>query len=163
MNYLQQDCSDALVKIRVALRPADGVNLPPGSATAPVEQITLLAPGRNGVAGGKGHRSAAAESSKAAALHDEGTFEIDIEDLYWEQDVLLGRDGANGFAGFDLAGGLDLGLAPSGSGPLSQVSHTVDLQQILSLLIASSPELLLYVVLVSLQFAQQTLCQYSAY
>eukprot|EP00878_Enallax_costatus_P028730 GHUV01031066.1.p1 GENE.GHUV01031066.1~~GHUV01031066.1.p1 ORF type:complete len:199 (+),score=63.34 GHUV01031066.1:278-874(+) len=124
VNYLQQDCNDALVKIRVALRPADGVNLPPGATTAPVEHITLLAPGLT--AGGRGRKAAAAAAAAAAGkdggANGEDAFVIDIDDFYWDQDVLLGQ-GGGGFGGFDLNGGFELGLAPTNSGPLSQVSQ----------------------------------------
>ncbi|WIA18247.1 hypothetical protein OEZ85_009715 [Tetradesmus obliquus] len=124
VNYLQQDCNDALVKIRVALRPADGVNLPPGSLTAPVEDITLLGPKH--AAAAKASRAAGRKAAAAAAAAGEtgagDAFELDVDDIYWEQDVLLGGDGAGGFNMFELQGGtFELGLAaPSGSGPMSQ-------------------------------------------
>lgn len=124
VNYLQQDCNDALVKIRVALRPADGVNLPPGSLTAPVEAITLLGPKH--AAAAKASRAAGRKAAAAAAAAGEkgagDAFELDVDDIYWEQDVLLGGD-AGGFNMFELQGGtFELGLAaPSGSGPMSQV------------------------------------------
>jgi hypothetical protein len=119
VNYLQQDCNDALVKIRVALRPADGVSL---TGTAPVEAITLLGPKH--AAAAKASR-AAGRKAAAAAAGDKAAdaFELDDDDIYWEQDVLLGGDGAGGFNMFELRGGtFELGLAaPSGSGPMSQV------------------------------------------
>jgi hypothetical protein len=125
VNYLQQDCNDALVKIRVALRPADSVNLPPGSLIAPVEAITLL--GSKHAAAAKASRAAGRKAAAAAAAGaksaDASAFEFDDDDIYWEQDVLLGGDGAGGFNMFELQRGtFELGLAaPSGSGPMSQV------------------------------------------
>ncbi|KAF6262936.1 Rec8 like protein-domain-containing protein [Scenedesmus sp. NREL 46B-D3] len=133
VNYLQQDCNDALVKIRVALRPADGVSLPPGSLTAPVEAITLLGPKHAAAAKASraaGRKAGGAAAAAAAAAGDKGAdvFELDVDDIYWEQDVLLGGDGAGGFNMFELRGGtFELGLAaPSGSGPLSQVRGQQD-------------------------------------
>jgi hypothetical protein len=125
VNYLQQDCNDALVKIRVALRPADSVYLPPGSNIAPVEAITLLGPKH--AAAAKASRAAgrkAAGAAGAAAAGDKGAdaFELDVDDIYWEQDVLLGGDGASGFNMFDLQGGAFELAAPSGSELRSQVS-----------------------------------------
>jgi hypothetical protein len=121
VNYLQQDCNDALVKIRVALRPADGVNLPPGSLIAPVEAITLLGPKH--AAAAKASRAAGRKAAGAAAAGDKGAdvFELDVDDIYWEQDVLLGGDGAGGFNMFELRGSTFELAAPSGSGPMSQV------------------------------------------
>jgi hypothetical protein len=118
VNYLQQDCNDALVKIRVALKAADSVSLPPGSQTAPVESITILGP-RAVARSSKGRTTAvAATAGPEASGNVEDAFGVGLDDLYWEQDVLLG--GSSGFGGLDF-GGLDLGFAPSGSGPLSQV------------------------------------------
>jgi hypothetical protein len=122
VNYLQQDCNDALVKIRVALRPADSVNLPPGSLIAPVEAITLLGPKH--AAAAKASRAAGRKAAAGAAAAGDkcaDVFELDVDDIYWEQDVLLGGDGAGGFNMFELRGGTFELAAPSGSGPMSQV------------------------------------------
>lgn len=119
----------------MALRPADGVNLPPGSQTAPVESITLFGPKQHASKGNRaGGRKAAAGAADAPHGGAGGVgvdgFDIDVDE-YWEQDVLLGRDG--GLAGFELGAGFDLGLsAPSGSGPMSQVRVALSVQATLS-------------------------------
>lgn len=81
-----------------------------------------MAPGLR--AGGRNRKAAAAAAAAAGgrdgAANGDDAFVIDMDDFYWDQDVLLGQ-GGGGFAGFDVSGGLDLGLTPTNSGPLSQV------------------------------------------
>lgn len=140
--YLQQDCDAALVKIRVALCPADTCNLPPGSQVAPVEAITLLA---DSAAAAASRKACAAASSKAAADGrnnaaaaaavvngwlgpvDEDGLMLGLDDLAWDEEVLLGEGPR---AGFGLGGlrfepntRLSFGMTPSKSGLGSQVSE----------------------------------------
>lgn len=61
MAYLQQDCDAALVKIRVALRPADNCNLPPDSQVAPVEAITMLDPAQAAAVAERARKARAAK------------------------------------------------------------------------------------------------------
>lgn len=88
--YLQQDCDAALVKIRVALRPSDKVDLPPGSQAAPLETITF------------GLDPAAAAAVAARARKARGG----------KNNNNAGGDGGDGDA---AAGGAGVGGAGSGS------------------------------------------------
>lgn len=102
VNYLEQDCKDALTKIRIALKNAGAVDLPPGSTQAPVDTITLPEGG--------------------SALGD---------DWYMDELVLLGAAGGpngaaiNAFTPGKGGAGYGFGIArPSNSGVLSQVSDS---------------------------------------
>jgi hypothetical protein len=139
--YLQQDCDAALIKIRVALRPADNCNLPPGSQVAPVEAITMLDPAAaaavaerarkaratKGVADGKNNAAAGGAAVVDGWLGpvDEDGLMLGLDDISWDQELLLGESGEPGFGlgglRFEPNSRLSFGLAPSRSGLGSQV------------------------------------------
>jgi hypothetical protein len=135
--YLQQDCDAALVKIRVALRPADNCNLPPDSQVAPVEAITLLGPAAVAAVGERARKARAAKAAAdgknnaaAAAVDgwmgpvDEEGLMLGLDDIAWDQECFLGDAGEPGFglgSRFEPNSRLSLGLAPSRSGLGSQV------------------------------------------
>jgi hypothetical protein len=133
--YLQQDCDAALVKIRVALRPADNCNLPPDSQVAPVEAITMLGPAAaaavtrkaraaKAAADGKNNAAAAAAVDSWMGPVDEEGLMLGLDDIAWDQEGFLGDAGEPGFGmglRFEPNSRLSLGLAPSRSGLGSQV------------------------------------------
>lgn len=141
--YLQQDCDAALVKISVALRAPDTVNLPPGSQAAPLESITLIDPLAAAAVAARAKKARAAKApgdapgapagGTAAAIDgwlgpvDEHGGMLGLDDVTWDDDLLLGESADQGLGltsfRFEPSTRLSFGLAPSRSDFGSQVGE----------------------------------------